>query len=138
MPPSALSVLSAVALALGSLLFLKTAPWLAIACLGYSTIWITVALQYRPGNRLSIIALIGFALPLFLFFSALLCLRFVYFMRHGMDAPDEMASPLAFLLGLAFEAVPTYGLLTLCLSLRSNWRQRHTKNTEPLGAANGG
>jgi hypothetical protein len=133
-----LSIWAAVGLALLSLLFLKNAPFLAVVFVIYAGLWAWSGVVYRRGKKSGFYAAVAFTVPWILLFGAQFCRRVFYLAAYGGDAPDGMGSPLAFLIGWAFEIPPTVVILTLGFFLLREWKSVRHWSTRPSDSSNRG
>jgi uncharacterized protein YqgC (DUF456 family) len=138
MRASVLSILAALGLAMVSLLFLRNAPRLTAVFLVYAVLWAWSGVVYHRGSRFGYYAVAVFTVPWILILGAQFCRRIFYLIAYGGDAPDEMGSPLAFLIGWIFETPPTLVILILGLLLLREWRHVRPWNTEPGDAPSDG
>jgi hypothetical protein len=104
------------------LLFFKY-PYIVVPLSIYALAWLFVGFNYNPIKREFWFG-VGFSFPWVLLFSIQFIRRVFYFVAYGGELPDGTGSPVAFLLGWAFEMPVYLGLFVLCRELIFDYRHR--------------
>ncbi len=106
-----------------SLLLFYKHPSVVIPLSIYAIAWFFVGFNYDPAKRMFWFG-IGLSAPWALMFFMQFLRRLYYFIAYGGELPDGTGSPVAFLIGWAFE-IPVYlGLFVLCRELVLDYRHR--------------
>jgi hypothetical protein len=92
----------------------------------YALAWFFVGLNYNPAKRAFWFG-IGFSLPWVLLFFIQFLRRLFYLVAYGGELPDGAGSPVAFLIGWAFEMPVYLGLFVLCRELTFDYRYRRAQ-----------
>ena len=118
-----LIIAAAVCQLIFSLLLFYKQPSFVIPLTMYALMWFFVGLNYDPEKRTFWFGL-GFSAPWAILFFMQFFRRLYYLVAYGGELPDGTGSPVAFLIGWAFE-IPIYlGLFVLGRELLLDYRHR--------------